>query len=107
MVGTSDYSRTSVYSGWKWLEKGIPQGLIHGPDYFTIFLNDLCYCLDRLCNIYNDADNSTLPGEGKDNLDVASCQVVTWFHQNYMQATADKLPVSMLSRDPQTHIYYL
>ncbi len=33
---------------WKWLEKEVPQGSIHGPDSFNIFRNDLICCPDGL-----------------------------------------------------------
>ncbi len=50
-------------SGWKWLEKGVPQVSINGSDYLIIFPTDLFYCLDGLCNIDNHANNNTLSEE--------------------------------------------
>ncbi len=64
----------------KRLEKGVPQGSIDGPDYFNIFLNDMCYCFDGLCNdIFNYADDNTLSEVDYDinvvnKLEVAYCQ---------------------------------
>ncbi len=62
--------------------------------------------MDGLCNIDNYVDNA-LSEDDKDinvvvdKLEVASCEAVTWFDQNYMQANADKFQVGLLSRDPQ------
>ncbi len=91
-------------NGWR---KGVLHGSINMTDYFNIFLNDICFCLDVLCYIDNYADGKTLSDEDKDinvfvdNLEVASCEVVTWFDQNCMQANADKFQVRLFSRNPQ------
>ncbi len=57
---------------------------INGPDYYNICLNDMFYCLDRLCNdIYNYTANNTLSEEDYyinivvNKLEVASCQAVS------------------------------
>jgi hypothetical protein len=51
------------------LEKGVPQGSISGPDYVNILKNDMFYCLDGLCDIYNYADDNTL-SESEDDIEV-------------------------------------
>ncbi len=80
-------------SEWKLLEEGMPWGSINEFDYFNIFLNDLFYCLNGLYNIDNDANDDILSEKDKyinaivDKPEVLSCETVTWFDQNCMQAT--------------------
>ena len=47
-------------SYWGNLSHGVPQGFILGPLIFNIFLNDVCYVLDKQCNLYKYADDNTL-----------------------------------------------
>ncbi len=64
------------------------------------------YCLDRLCDdIFNYADGNTLSEVYYDinvvnKLEVASCQAVAWFEDNFMQVNVNKFQVSIMSRDP-------
>lgn len=91
-------------SEWSLLEKGVPQGSILGPDLFNVFVNDLFYCLENVCGIFNYADDNTLDKEGQtlegalQGLQEAAYKSLDWFEHNEMQANASKFQFSMLTR---------
>ena len=47
-------------SEWSNTKRGIPQGSLMGPVLFNIFVNDLVLRLEKMCSIYNYADDNTL-----------------------------------------------
>ncbi len=49
-----------VRSSWKSIVCGVPQGSQAGPHIFNIFLNDLFYFLEGLCQTTNYADDNSL-----------------------------------------------
>ncbi len=51
-----------------------------GPSIFNIFLNDMFYFIEALCQTINYADE----------LEVASGVAIQWFKENFMQANASK-----------------
>ena len=81
-------------SGYKTLNRGVPQGSIFGPILFVIFLNDLPKVMSVSPVLY--ADDTTLL-MGNDNLDtlVASKNeelntMIKWFYENDMTINIDK-----------------
>ena len=82
-------------SEWAELLKGVPQGSIHGPLIFNIFLNDIFYFVSN-SDLYNYADDNCISVSHKD-ISVLSAQLeneaqvmAKWFADNSMKANADK-----------------
>ena len=75
--------------------KGVPQGSIHGPVLFNIFLNDIIHVIEN-CKLYNYADDNTVSAAGRvfskliANLSEDSLLLIKWFAENHMKAVPDK-----------------
>ena len=91
----------SVFSSWKQITIGVPQGSILGPLLFNIFLNDLLLknLTSEVCNF---ADDNTLYKCGQYAEDViAALQldlkiVLNWFEANQMMANPGKFQFMLL-----------
>ena len=103
---TDRYQRVvanGVFSSWRNMKIGVPQGSILGPLLFNIYLNDLFYSVSDV-EFCNYADDNTLYSHD-DSLDVLLSRledkmigVSEWFRQNGLQLNADKCQLIVLGR---------
>ena len=85
----------NVFSSWKDLILGVPQGSVLGLLLFNIYLNDLFFFLKDV-GICNFADDTTtyISDESLENvlksLEKNSMLAIRWFENNYMKLNTDK-----------------
>ena len=93
-----------VRSSWQYTVRGVPQGSQAGPRIFNIFLNDMFYFIEELCQIINYADDNSLAiidyniNVIKAELEVASGVAIKWFKHNFMKANASKFQALCVSK---------
>ena len=93
-------------SAWGRVDHGVPQGSILVPLIFNIFINDLFYAMDDVCNVYNYADDNTLLNTDHriDSLVAKlenSAMVATyWFDINGMISNQSKFQAMVLNKYP-------
>ncbi len=94
-----------VRSSSERIVRGVPQGSPAGPCIFNIFLNNLFYFLEDLCQITNYADDNSLASIDHDSnvikkdLELASEVDIQWFKDNFMKANASKFQALCVGRD--------
>ena len=91
-------------SEWSNIKRGIPQGSLMGPVLFNIFVNDLVLRLEKMCSIYNYADDNTLSYCHRDikvvkhNLEKVCDSAIQWFIRNHMKANPDKFQFMIIGK---------
>ena len=91
----------NVFSSWKNLIQGVPQGSVLGPLLFNIYLNDLFFFLKDV-GICHFADDTTtyISDESLENvlksLVKNSMLAIRWFENNYMKLNTDKCHLIVL-----------
>ena len=94
----------SSFSQWLELKYGVPQGSIHEPLLFNIFINEMFFFI-KYANIANYADDNTVNAV-KDNiedllktLEDETCQILDWFRINEMKPNDDKCHLLICNHD--------
>ncbi len=91
-------------SNWKSTVCGVPQGSQSGSRIFNIFLNDIFYFLEGLCQTTNYADDNSLASIDHDinviqkDLEFISEVAMQWFKDNFMKANVSKFSALCVSR---------
>ena len=95
-------------SEWGSVAQGVPQGSILGPLIFNIFLNDIFYVLEKVCNLYNYADDNTLLNthhsiaDLKYSLETSATVAIQWFDVNGIKSNRAKFQAMILNNQPDT-----
>ena len=85
----------SIYSSWRDVNYGVPQGSILGPLLFNIFINDIFFFINE-AKIANYADDNTAYTMAKSietllsKLENETSAILNWFRINEMKSNDDK-----------------
>ena len=91
-----------VYSGWRDIKRGVPQGSILGPLLFTIYVNDLPLVVNSKIKQY--ADDTTLYCAANDNVELSYnlnadlMKIEDWIENNGLRLNVFKTQMLLLSR---------
>ncbi len=93
-----------VRSSWLYTVRGVPHGSQAGPRIFNIFLNDMFYFIEALCQTINNADDNSLAINDSDinviraEHEVAPGVDIQWFKESFMQGNASKFQALCVSK---------
>ena len=98
-----------VYSDWRCVERGVPQGSVLGPLLFIMYINDLPTTVKRsTVDMY--ADDIVMYAHSKSFQEMKSCleddlgNVVCWLKANGLKMNVKKTNVLFLSRKGRRHL---
>ena len=78
-------------SSWSEIIKGVPQGSILGPLLFNVFINDIFYIIENVCN-YADDNVLSCSGDSLQGvtalLESSTLTALKWFGNNLMKANS-------------------
>ena len=101
-----------VFSSWKNIDIGVPQGSILGPLLFNIYINDLFFSIENYnVSLCNYADDNTLFSSDSDltillaRLEKEMNSICLWFFNNGLQLNADKCQLLILGKPKQDDIF--
>ena len=94
----------SMFSLFKQMVSGVPQGSILGPILFNIFINDIFTMLSA-DDIHNFADDNTITALSETIQDLINAlqnkteRAIKWMENNSMIANPDKFKAIILTKD--------
>ena len=57
-----------VYSEWAHVKSGVPQGSVHGPILFVLYINDMPKVVENTCKLF--ADDAKLSGKATNSVSI-------------------------------------